>query len=265
MPTRVLGYYTISPGAIAFSQVPAAVTKKLGRYEVPVFRLGRLAVAVTAQGRGLGSDLLLAAGERALAVAQEVGGVALAIDAKDQYTHQHILRVQRYAVAAAKQMGLTGNELEGLNTGALLHDIGKLGVPEYVLLKPGRLTDEEFEKIKKHPEIGAAILDPVEFPWPVLPVVKYHHERWDGTGYPHATRREEIPLCGRIVALADVYDALTSRRVYKPKLSHETARCMIMDSGGTHFDPDVVAAFARVEEEFLAVRMRYGEVQAEAA
>ena len=118
-----------------------------------------------------------------------IKSLALAIDAKDQYTHQHILRVQRYAVATAKQMGLSGNDLEGVNTGALLHDIGKLGVPEYVLLKPGRLTEEEFAKIKKHPEIGAAILDPVEFPWPVLPVVKYHHEKWDGTGYPEGLER----------------------------------------------------------------------------
>ena len=125
-----------------------------------------------------------------------IKSLALAIDAKDQYTHQHILRVQRYAIATAKQMGMTGDDLEGLNTGALLHDIGKLGVPEYVLLKPGRLTDEEFAKIKKHPEIGAAILDPVEFPWPVLPVVKSHHEKWDGTRLPGRASRRGDPADG---------------------------------------------------------------------
>ena len=135
-------------------------------------------------------------------------------------------------------MGLDGDELEGLNTGALLHDIGKLGVPEYVLLKPGRLTDEEFAKIKKHPEIGAAILDPVEFPWPVLPVVKYHHEKWDGTGYPEGLEGEDIPLTARILAVADVYDALTSNRSYRNAWTHERALDVIQRrTPGTHFDP----------------------------
>jgi diguanylate cyclase (GGDEF)-like protein/putative nucleotidyltransferase with HDIG domain len=175
-----------------------------------------------------------------------IKSLALAIDAKDQYTHQHILRVQRYSVAVAKQMGLTGSDLEGVNTGALLHDIGKLGVPEYVLLKPGRLTDEEFEKIKKHPEIGAAILDPVEFPWPVLPAVKYHHEKWDGTGYPEGLKGEDIPLTARILAVADVYDALTSSRSYRTAWSHEKAVSVIKKDAGSHFDPVVVEAFLQV-------------------
>ena len=175
-----------------------------------------------------------------------IKSLALAIDAKDQYTHQHILRVQRYAVAIAKHMGLTGAELEGVNTGALLHDIGKLGVPEYVLLKPGRLTDEEFAKIKKHPEIGAAILDPVEFPWPVLPVVKYHHEKWDGTGYPEGLTGENIPRTARILAVADVYDALTSSRSYRTAWTHERALAVIIKDAGTHFDPVVVDAFVEI-------------------
>ncbi len=172
-----------------------------------------------------------------------IKSLALAIDAKDQYTHQHILRVQRYSVAIAKQMGLTGNDLEGVNTGALLHDIGKLGVPEYVLLKPGRLTDAEFDKIKKHPEIGAAILEPVEFPWPVLPVVRHHHEKWDGTGYPDRLAGEDIPLTARIMAVADVYDALTSNRSYRNAWTHERACEVITKDAGTHFDPVVVDAF----------------------
>lgn len=175
-----------------------------------------------------------------------IKSLALAIDAKDQYTHQHILRVQRYAVATAVEMGLTGNELEGVNTGALLHDIGKLGVPEYVLLKPGRLTDEEFAKIKEHPRIGADILSPVEFPWPVLPAVKYHHEKWDGTGYPEGLAGENIPLPGRILAVADVYDALTSTRSYRNAWTHEKAIEVIRKDSGTHFDPRVVQAFMAV-------------------
>lgn len=175
-----------------------------------------------------------------------IKSLALAIDAKDQYTHQHILRVQRYAVAIAKEIGLNAIDMEGVNTGALLHDIGKLGVPEYVLMKPGRLTPEEFEKIKKHPEIGAAILDPVEFPWPVLPVVKYHHEKWDGTGYPEGLKGEAIPFTARILAVADVYDALTSTRSYREAWTHEKAIGVITKDSGTHFDPAVVEVFLRI-------------------
>jgi diguanylate cyclase (GGDEF)-like protein/putative nucleotidyltransferase with HDIG domain len=188
-----------------------------------------------------------------------IKSLALAIDAKDQYTHQHILRVQRYAVATAVQLGLTGAELEGVNTGALLHDIGKLGVPEYVLLKPGRLTDEEFDKIKKHPEIGAAILDPVEFPWPVLPGVKYHHEKWDGTGYPEGLKGLDIPLVARILAVADVYDALTSSRSYRGAWTHERALEVIRKDAGTHFDPVIAAAFEQVIEGVVQEMAANGE------
>jgi len=188
-----------------------------------------------------------------------IQSLALAIDAKDQYTHQHILRVQRYAVAVAKQMGLTGVELEAISTGALLHDIGKLGVPEYVLLKPGRLTDEEFEKIKKHPEIGAAILDPVEFPWPVLPVVRSHHEKWDGTGYPDGLKGEDIPLTARILSVADVYDALTSSRSYRNAWTHERACELILKDRGTHFDPIVADAFLEIIGSIVEVMAQNGE------
>jgi len=188
-----------------------------------------------------------------------IKSLALAIDAKDQYTHQHILRVQRYAVAIAKHMGLSGGDLEAVNTGALLHDIGKLGVPEYVLLKPGRLTEEEFAMIKKHPEIGAAILDPVEFPWPVLPVVKYHHEKWDGSGYPEGLKGENIPLNARIMAVADVYDALTSSRSYRGAWSHEKALGVIQKDAGTHFDPIVVDAFSEIIQGVIEEMAEQGE------
>jgi putative nucleotidyltransferase with HDIG domain len=172
--------------------------------------------------------------------------LALAVDAKDRYTHQHIIRVQRYAVALAEELGLEGDELQGVKTGALLHDIGKLGVPEYVLVKPGSLTDEEFAMIKKHPEIGAAILEPVEFPWPVLPSVKYHHERWDGSGYPEGLKGEEIPFTARIMAVADVYDAITSDRSYRGARTHAQALKIIVDGSGKLFDATVVDAFERV-------------------
>ena len=190
---------------------------------------------------------------------QTIKSLALAIDAKDRYTHQHILRVQRYSVAIAKQMGLTGSDLEAVNTGALLHDIGKLGVPEYVLMKPGRLTPEEFDKIKQHPEIGAAILDPVEFPWPVLPVVRHHHEKWDGTGYPDRLKGEEIPLNARIMAVADVYDALTSSRSYRQAWTHERAVATITKDVGTHFDAVVVEAFLKVIDDVVQQMALDGE------
>ncbi len=188
-----------------------------------------------------------------------IKSLALAIDAKDQYTHQHILRVQTYSVAIAIEMGLTGDELEAVNTGALLHDIGKLGVPEYVLLKPGRLTEEEFAKIKAHPEIGAAILEPVEFPWPVLPVVRHHHEKWDGTGYPDGLAGEDIPLTARIMAAADVYDALTSSRSYRGAWTHERAVEVINNDSGTHFDPKVVVAFNNVIHKLVENLAKEGQ------
>ncbi len=172
-----------------------------------------------------------------------IKSLALAIDAKDQYTHQHIVRVQRYAIAIAREMGISGSEMQGITFGALLHDIGKLGVPEYVLLKPGRLTPDEFEKIKKHPEIGADILAHIDFPWPVIPVVKSHHERWDGKGYPEGLAGTEIPLTARILAVADVYDAMTSSRSYRNAWPHEMVVEGIIKEAGRHFDPDVVKAF----------------------
>lgn len=187
-----------------------------------------------------------------------IESLALAIDAKDQFTHQHIVRVQRYAVAIAQAMGVEGEELQGVKTGALLHDIGKLGVPEYVLLKPGPLTSEEFAMIKKHPEIGATILDPVVFPWAVLPAVKYHHEKWDGTGYPEGLRGEEIPVIARIMAVADVYDALTSNRSYRAAKTHEQAVEIIRKDSGRHFDSKIVDVFLRIIDTVILELAREG-------
>jgi putative nucleotidyltransferase with HDIG domain len=178
-----------------------------------------------------------------------IESLALAIDAKDRYTHHHVRRVRRYALAIAAHMGIEGVELSGLSTGALLHDIGKLGVPEYVLLKPGRLSEDEFEKIKKHPVIGADILENIKFPWPVIPVVRSHHERWDGTGYPDGLKGEDIPLLARILAVADVYDAMTSTRAYRSAWPHEMVVEGIRAESGTHFDPVVVDAFLEVIDE----------------
>lgn len=177
-----------------------------------------------------------------------VESLALAIDAKDRYTKEHILRVQSLAVTLAKELGLSGDDLQAIETGALLHDIGKLGIPEHILAKPGKLSEDEYEKIKAHPVIGSVILEPVRFPWPVLPAVRSHHERWDGRGYPDGLKAEEIPLSARIMAVADVYDALTSDRSYREGWPPEKARRHIRDNAGTHFDPQVVEVFLRITE-----------------
>ncbi|MGC4047441.1 MAG: HD-GYP domain-containing protein [Armatimonas sp.] len=203
-------------------------------------------------------EVRIASERRADLYLSVIQSLALAVDAKDPYTHRHILRVQRYATAIANRMNIVGNELEGLRTSALLHDIGKLGVPDSVLLKPGRLTDEEFDKIKQHPEIGAAILEPVNFPWPVLPGVKHHHEKWDGSGYPAGLSGEDIPLQARILAVADVYDALTTNRAYRSAWPHEKAAAEIARCSGTHFDAEIVTAFLDVIDNTLAEMERDG-------
>ena len=177
-----------------------------------------------------------------------VKSLAIAIDAKDQNTHAHIHRVQRYALAIADQLGVTGDALEAVKTGALLHDIGKLGVPDYVLLKPGPLTDEEFEKMKRHPSVGADILEPVNFPWPVADVVRHHHERWDGKGYPDGLAGEAIPLGARILSVADVYDAVTSDRPYRPAWPKAKALDFLRTHSGANFDPKIVEAFLQVTQ-----------------
>ena len=178
-----------------------------------------------------------------------VKSLATAIAAKDQYTHSHIHRVQNYAMAVAEKLGVTGDELEAIRTGAVLHDIGKLGVPDYVLLKPGRLTADEYAKMQRHPVVGADILEPVNFPWPVGKVVRHHHERWDGKGYPDELAGEDIPLGARILSVADVYDALTSDRPYRAAWSHEKTEAFLLAESGIQFDPQVVKAFVQVVNE----------------
>jgi diguanylate cyclase (GGDEF)-like protein/putative nucleotidyltransferase with HDIG domain len=180
-----------------------------------------------------------------------VESLALAIDAKDRYTNEHIQRVKEVAVRIGLKLGLEGDDLRALETGALLHDIGKLAIPEQILSKAGRLTDEEFEKIKAHPDMGAKILQPVPFPFPVMPIVRHHHERWDGKGYPSGLQGNAIPLGARILAVADVYDALTSDRSYRRGWSMEKTMEHIKANSGTHFDPDVVDAFFEIVEDYV--------------
>jgi HD-GYP domain-containing protein (c-di-GMP phosphodiesterase class II) len=175
-----------------------------------------------------------------------VQSLASALDARDQYTAGHSGRVCRFACAIAQAMIFDREELRKLGIGALLHDIGKIGIPDSVLQKPGRLSHEEFDLIKTHPTVGRRILEAVHGFAPYLDVVELHHENWDGSGYPHGLRGEEVPLSARIVHVADAYDAMTSDRPYRPGMAAEVAFQILRENAGTQFDPVVVDVFVNV-------------------
>jgi diguanylate cyclase (GGDEF)-like protein/putative nucleotidyltransferase with HDIG domain len=172
-----------------------------------------------------------------------IEALALAIDAKDQTSQTHIRRVQLYAASLARALGMSENEIQGVKTAALLHDIGKLAVPEHILSKPGPLTQEEFQKIRAHPKVGAEIIGTVPFPYPVAPLILSHHERWDGKGYPHGLRRDEIPLGARILSVVDYFDALMAERPYHKAMSHDAAIALLRQESGKGLDPVIVDKF----------------------
>jgi diguanylate cyclase (GGDEF)-like protein/putative nucleotidyltransferase with HDIG domain len=174
-----------------------------------------------------------------------IEALALAIDAKDETTQEHLQRVQVYAVEIGRDLGMSGEELDALRAAALLHDIGKLAVPEHIISKPGKLTPEEFERMKIHPVVGAQILERVRFPYPVAPIVRSHHERWDGSGYPDKLKGEEIPLGARILAAVDTLDALATDRQYRKALPLDEAVGVVLREAGKAFDPKVVEVLAR--------------------
>ena len=174
-----------------------------------------------------------------------VEALATAIDARDQVGIGHVRRTQIYAVGLGNILGLGEDEINALRTGALLHDIGKLAVPDHILSKPGRLTPAEMEKIKTHSLVGASILEKVGFPYPVVPTVKYHHEFWDGCGYPEGLRGTSIPLTARILTIADAYDTLRVARPYRHAVPREEACNFLRSRAGTQFDPQLVDVFLR--------------------
>jgi diguanylate cyclase (GGDEF)-like protein/putative nucleotidyltransferase with HDIG domain len=169
-----------------------------------------------------------------------IEALALAIEAKDHTTHDHLQRVRVYAIEVAKEMKVGTEEMEALHAASLLHDIGKLAVPEHIISKPGRLTPEEFEKMKIHPVIGAEILERVRFPYPVVPIVRAHHEKWDGSGYPFGLKGEQIPIGARILSAVDFLDALTSDRQYRRAVPIEEVMKRLQTESGKSFDPKVV-------------------------
>lgn len=223
------------------------------------------------------------AGERILSLeTRDVAIFAMAklAESRDPETGAHLERVRSYCRVLAKDLATVPTfqaEIDDefvrlIYLTSPLHDIGKVGIPDCVLLKAGRLSDREFEIMKTHAAMGAQTLDAalkafpgVKFLEMAREIAATHHERWDGSGYPEGRARRAIPLSGRIMALADVYDALTSKRVYKDAFTHEIARSMILKESGTHFDPDIVEAFVRTERQFVEIRTRYVESQAIAA
>lgn len=211
---------------------------------------------------------------------RDVAIVSLAAlaESRDNETGAHILRTQEYVKALAIHLSssekfsslLTPSYIDLLYKSAPLHDVGKVGIPDAVLLKPGKLTDEEFDIMKGHPQIGADALSIAERRMGSSSFLKLareislsHHEKWDGSGYPNSLSGESIPLSGRLMALADVYDALISKRIYKPAFSHEKAKGIILEGRGQHFDPEVVDAFLSVEEEFKQIAAHYKDKKQE--
>ncbi len=184
-----------------------------------------------------------------------VRALAQAVDAKDSYTAGHSSRVTDYSMIIATEMGLGADELRRVRLAGLLHDVGKIGIRDSVLGKPGALDEDEYIVMKGHPSVGAAILKPVEQLADVVPGVLHHHERFDGRGYPDGLKADEIPLMGRIIGVADAFDAMTSDRVYRPRLSDETALAELRKHSGTQFDSKMVKAFLAAYEKGLVVTM----------
>ena len=179
-----------------------------------------------------------------------IESLAIAIDAKDQTTHGHVRRTQIYATEMGKLLRVSEPELRALFAGALLHDIGKLAVPEYILNKPGKLTESEFAKMKIHPTVGGDILKRVNFPYPVEDIVRYHHEKWDGSGYPKGLTATQIPLVARIISVVDFYDATRCDRPYRKGMKREDSLALLQNMSGSSFDPRVVELFTKHVAEF---------------
>jgi len=182
---------------------------------------------------------------------RSIDAMIKALEAKDYYTRGHSQRVTLYSVAIAEERGMKGQELEDLRRASVLHDLGKIGVREAVLNKPGKLTEDEFGEIVRHPETAVGILEPIPFFRPLLPVILHHHERFDGKGYPSRLAGDTIPLASRIMAIADTFDAMTSTRAYRKALPVADAIAEVRRCSGTQFDPDIVPAFLACQSKIV--------------
>jgi putative two-component system response regulator len=261
-----------------------------GGYVYIILLTARKTVEETVEGLSAGADdlipkpfnppellLRVQIGERILSLETRdltIFALAKLAESRDPETGAHLERVCNYSRLLAQQLAQRGNHQSEITDGYVrliyqtspLHDIGKVAIPDCVLLKPGRLSDREFEIMKSHTTLGAQTLDAALREHPearflrmARDIAATHHERFDGTGYPAGLKGHDIPLCGRIVAIADVYDALTTKRVYKNAYAHDVANAMIIEERGTHFDPDLVEAFLACEQQFLDVRERYAD------
>ena len=187
--------------------------------------------------------------------------LSVASEYRDEDTGAHIQRVSRYSAAVARRMGLDASTVESILYAAPMHDLGKIGIPDQILVKPTKLDPEEWEIMKTHTVIGAKILKGSEAEYiSIAETIAFcHHEKWDGSGYPNGLKGKAIPITSRITAIADVFDALTSKRPYKPAFRVEKAFGIIEEGKGSHFDPDVVAAFNAIRDEILAIKAQYGD------
>jgi putative nucleotidyltransferase with HDIG domain len=208
---------------------------------------GQAAIAI--ETVSLFEDLQRSNTELSLAYDATIEGWSRALDLRDKETEGHTLRVTELTLTFARKVGLSEEELVNVRWGALLHDIGKLGVPDGILLKPGALTEEEWVKMRKHPRFAYELLSPILYLRQALDIPYCHHEKWDGSGYPRGLKGDQIPIVARIFAVVDVWDALTSERPYRPAWTKEKTREHIRASSGTHFDPEIVEVFLKLDLE----------------
>jgi putative nucleotidyltransferase with HDIG domain len=241
----------VNPIATVVSRLRNAVsTGRLG--EIETQRSSIVEIQELAQIYNEAATSVQAAGERLESAYLEfVGSLANALDARDQYTAGHSRRVSELSCALANSLQLSPQDVERIRIGALLHDIGKIGVSDSVLQKPGRLTEEEFDQVKQHPVIGRRILEGVQGFAEFLPAVELHHENWNGTGYPHGQRETETHIDARIIHVADAYDAMTTDRSYRQGMTHEKAFSILVDNAGIQFDPEIVATFLMLPRDVL--------------
>jgi putative nucleotidyltransferase with HDIG domain len=179
-------------------------------------------------------------------LSESIFAFAKTLELKDHYTGEHVENTVHFATAVAKELNLAKEDIELIKQAAMLHDLGKIGISENILLKKGKLSKKEFDEIKKHPQIGADIIRPIQFLHDLIPFIFYHHERWDGKGYPSGIKGEDIPLGARVIAIADVYQALISDRPYHKAFTKKAAIEIIKKSSGTQFDPRIVNAFLKI-------------------
>jgi len=262
-----VGSYLVTVGAtVVLNYTFTQFGLNFGWVVLPIAIIGNIAYTIHSQRLATKTREISEASRIHLAT---VEALATAIDARDQMGIGHVRRTQIFAVGIGKYLGLGEPEISALRTAALLHDIGKLAVPDHILNKAGSLTDAEIEKTKIHSSVGASILEKVGFDTPVVPTVKYHHENWDGSGYPEGLRGENIPLTARILTVADAYDTLRGDRPYRPAVPRETAREILLRDAGNKYDPRLVKIFldnldrfeAEIARQGLAIQTANGDVR----